>query len=208
MGNPQAKVSDIEIGWLAGFFDGEGTVGLSIRPSAAKNGGPKVQPLCSMSGTEPDTLPYAVGVLERAGMAFHVAWARPAGFAKSGRAYKLAWTITMVGLNRTSRFLEWITPALVTKRVRADLCLRYIAMRRAHSDFRTPITVEEWEVARQMRALNSKGQPLTQDVLFNTEKPGIDSEEARRRGMRGHAVRWGYLTPDTRPNDPTLRLPI
>src|SRR5262245_25585277 len=98
MGNPQAKVSDIEYGWLAGFFDGEGSVVLSIRPSAAKNGGPKVQPMALLAGTDQASLDAITSILQRAEIGHHISWATPKGTARNGNAYKRAWALRMVGL--------------------------------------------------------------------------------------------------------------
>jgi len=190
-GDQQAKVSDTEHGWVAGFFDGEGSVVLMVRPSAAKNGGPKVQPMAICGGTDREALDALAGILTRAGHAFHVAWARPNGFAKNGNAYKEAWSLRIVGLRRCERFLTWLLPALVVKRARAVLALRYIAARQAHSDFRTPITPEEWAMAVGMRALNSKTQPWTKAVTLNTAPPGAASEVLSANGRKGAAVRWG-----------------
>ena len=205
MGNPQAKVSDIEYGWLAGFFDGEGSVVLTIRPSAGKNGGPKVQPMALLAGTDQESLDAISEILECAQVGHHVSWSIPKGTARNGNAYKRAWSVRIVGLKRTKHFIQWILPALRTKHYRAELVLRYIAARQAHSDFRTPIQPDEWAMAMQMKQLNSKTQPFTREVTLNTEQPGPTSEEARVRGMKGHAVRWGHSV--TSLNDRTLRLP-
>jgi hypothetical protein len=206
MGNPQAKVSDIEYGWLAGFFDGEGSVVLTIRSSAAKNGGPKVQPMALLAGTDQASLDAITSILGRVEIGHHIAWGIPKGTARNGNAYKRAWALRMVGLRRTRKFLTWVLPALHTKRERAELVLRYIDARLAHSDFRTPIQPEEWAMAMQLKSLNSKTQPFTREVTLNTERPGWTSEEARIAGMKGHAARWGYS--DTSLNDRTLRLPV
>jgi hypothetical protein len=206
MGNPQAKVSDIEYGWLAGFFDGEGSVVLTIRPSAGKNGGPKVQPMALLGGTDQASLDAITSILERAEIGHHVAWAIPKGTARNGNAYKKAWALRIVGIQRTQRFITWILPALHTKRERAELVLRYIAARLAHSDFRTPIQPEEWAMAMQMKLLNSKTQPFTQQVTLNEERPGASSEQLAANGRKGAVARWGDS--DASLNDRTLRLPV
>jgi hypothetical protein len=205
MGNPQAKVSDIEYGWLAGFFDGEGSVVLTIRPSAAKNGGPKVQPQALLAGTDQSALDAITSILDRAEIGYHVAWGTPKGTARNGNAYKRAWVLRMVGLQRTRRFIEWILPALHTKRERGELVLRYIAARLAHSDFRTPIQPEEWAMAMQLKSLNSKTQPFTREIVLNPERPGASSEQLAANGRKGADARWGRS--DTSLNDRTLRLP-
>jgi hypothetical protein len=184
-------VSDREYGWLAGFFDGEGSVALFIRPSASKNGGPKIQPGCLFGGTEPDTFEHVKDILTRADMTYWAAWGKSRGVTKTGKPHKPAWNVNMVGLARSDAFLTWILPALVTKRERAELCRKYIASRRAHSDFRTPILASEWAIAAQMRALNSKGLGLPEDIALNHIMPSLTPEEARRRGVKGAKKRWG-----------------
>lgn len=191
MGNQQGKVSDIEYGWLAGFFDGEGMVTLTVRPSAAKNGGPKIQPLCVLSSTDREALEEVTGILKCAEVGHHVSWTRPRGFAKSGRAYREAWKVTIAGQKRCGKFLSWIAPVLKTKRERAQVAMAFIAARWAHSDPRTPITEHEWAIAARMRQLNSKAVSLNQLALLNTEPPGASSEQLACNGRKGAEARWG-----------------
>lgn len=194
MGNQQPKVSDVEFGWMAGLFDGEGSALLNIRSKGGKNQGPKIQPCAKCSGTDEVTLSRVISILERAEIAYHAMWYQPKGYMKSGAKYKEAWDITIAGHKRTKRFFQWITPALVTKRERAELLLDYIAERETHSDFRTPITQREVDMALQMRELNRKGgksKGFDKAVRLNTERPGASSEQLAVNGLKGAQARWG-----------------
>ena len=159
-----------------------------------------------LAGTDQASLDAITSILQRAEIGHHISWAIPKGTARNGNAYKRAWALRMVGLQRTRKFIEWILPALHTKRERGELVLRYIAARQAHSDFRTPIQPEEWAMAMQMKSLNSKTQPFTREVTLNEARPGASSEKLAANGRKGAIARWG--TSDTSLNDRTLRLPV
>ncbi len=191
--NQQPKVSDYEYGWVAGFFDGEGAVCLSIRTGAGKNGSPKLQPFCNISGTDNESLNALTVILDKAVIAHHVAWYQPKGYLKNGNAYKPAWALVMAGHKRVGRFLRWITPGLRTKQERAGVLLDYINLREAHTDPRTPINEAEWERALELRRLNMKGkaQPFIKAVRFNTERPGASSAQLAANGRKGAQARWG-----------------
>lgn len=192
LGNQQAKVTDIEYGWVAGFFDGEGSVLLSVRTAGGKNGGPKVTPECRMMATDPESLDMMHDILERQGIGHHIRWSQPKGACKDGRPYRMAWTITMSGLRRSAAFLGWITPALATKRERAKLCLEYIGLRVAHSDFRTPIDDAELALVKHMRVLNVSKRPVT--VTLNRLPPGASHDKLSANGHKGASARWGAVT--------------
>ncbi|MFA5401571.1 MAG: hypothetical protein WC359_14065 [Dehalococcoidia bacterium] len=191
MDNQQPKVSGEDLGWLAGFFDGEGSVCLTIRPSAAKNGGPKVQPQAMLGSTDTAALDKAHDILARADIGHHISWQRPHGVAKNGNAYREAWSIKMVGLKRAKAFLSWVMPVLATKQERAALALIYIASREMHTDFRTPITEYEWSLAMKMKELNSRTTQHFSAVKLNTERPGASHEALSSNGMKGAVARWG-----------------
>jgi hypothetical protein len=169
LGNQQAKVTDTEYGWVAGFFDGEGSVLLSVRSKKNQMKNPKVQPGCKMQATDAASLDRMHAILERAGIAHHVSWSRPRGQMKSGMLYQMAWCIAIIGLNRTEAFLSWIMPALATKQERAALCLEYIRSRRENPSPQTPITEYELSLVQKMRTLNISKRPITLEI--NREPP-------------------------------------
>lgn len=192
MGNQQAKVTDTEYGWVAGFFDGEGSVLLSVRSKKNQMKNPKVQPACKIQATDPESLDRMHDILSRAGIAHHVSWSQPQGFMRSGQAYRMAWCIAIVGLTRTAAFLSWIMPALATKQERAALCLEYIRARREHENPRTPITDYETSLVQKMRVLNVSKKPVT--LAINREAPKWPEGHHAAVGRKGLDTRWGAVT--------------
>ncbi len=205
MDNPQPKVLETEYGWFAGFFDGEGTVALSIRMSRSKRdkSGPallRIQPLVKLSGTDSNALNYATHMMDKAGIAYHVAWYEPKGKMRNGNAYKTAWDITIAGHKRCRRFCEWLTPALVCKKERAEILLDFLNERAKHFDpRRTPPTETEVALVIKMRELNMRGkaQPFSKAMTqILAERPVYRmTDEMRARlaenGRKGAASRWG-----------------
>jgi hypothetical protein len=195
LGNQQAKVTDIEYGWVAGFFDGEGSVIISIRAHRDKHKKNQTfQPACKIAATDPESLDRLHSILSRAGMAHHVAWSQPRGQMVSGRAYRPAWVIAIVGLSRVERFLTWLLPALATKQERAGVCLEYIRQRRAHLLPTTPITDEEIALAFKMRELNGSKSVRPPPVTINREPPKWPDGHHAAVGLKGNRVRWGAVT--------------
>jgi len=193
MDNPQPKVSEIEYGWFAGFFDGEGSVILAIRATDAKNGSPRIQPMAKISGTDYIALERITEIFEKVDIAYHVAWYQPKGKMRSGRPYKKAWSITIAGIKRCKRFYNWITPALVLKKERAEVLLDYIRSRLSHTNFRESLNRHELDLALKMKGLNLKGkaQPYDKALTLNTEPPLVDHKRLSESGKKGAAARWG-----------------
>ena len=193
MDNQQPKVSEQEYGWFAGFFDGEGMITFAVQAKAGKNGAPKVHPYLILSATDTESLNTATSILDRAGLAYHVSWVQPKGQTRGGRPHKAAWRMEISGFKRGVRFLMWLTPALRTKHKKADLVLAYAQKRQAHSDFRTPITPDEWELVLEMRRLNDRGvgPSYLKAMKLNTERPGASSEQLAANGRKGAEARWG-----------------
>src|SRR3990167_7922513 len=180
MDNQQPKVSDIDTGWVAGFFDGEGSVMLAIRATAGKNQAPKIYPLISISNADAGSLQRMTDTLDGAGQAYHVVWYQPPGFMKSGAFYKECWKLTISGHKRVKRFLFWLTPHLTEKRERAEKTLDFIAERERHTDSRTPITERELALALEVRELNKRrgrALPYTTAMKLNAERPGASHEQ-------------------------------
>jgi len=164
--NQQGKVTELERGWVAGFFDGEGSVYISMRAPRVndKNNRGKLQfvrPECKMSATDTESLERMHDILTRAEIAHFISWRRPGGSTRDGVLYRMAWTITISGIKRTHRFLEWISDALTTKRERAELCRAFINSRLNQPSRQMPYTDSEMDFVQRMRNLNASKKPIT-----------------------------------------------
>jgi len=120
-----------------------------------------VRPECKMSATDIESLEKMHDILTRAGIAHFITWRRPSGSTRDGELYRVAWSITISGIKRTHRFLEWITDALATKRERADLCRAFIASRLSQPSPQMPYLSSEMDLVQQMRTMNASKKPIT-----------------------------------------------
>lgn len=198
MDNQQPKVSAEDFGWLAGMFDGEGTVALSIRHTKQ---GFKIQPLMSISGTDVSGLNRTTAILDAAELPYHVGWMQPKGHMKNGSPYKAAWNVLAAGHRRCLRWATWLTPGLTIKRKRAELLLDFLQSR-AGGPRQAPVSEAQLALVVEMRGLNAKGHPLGAMTLpsraaLTTEQRHVRAEN----GRKGAARRWAA---ETRLNDYTL----
>ena len=188
-GNQQPKVSDTDRAWLAGFFDGEGTATLSVRAKAGKNLGPKVQALVMLQATDLPSFENVTRILRAAHLAHYVGWSNRVGFTKAGKPWRKAWSVRFAGHRRCRAVLYWLMPHLHTKRLVAEVVLRYIETRQQHSDFRTPITAAELQMVHEVRQINGTKRPY--QIKLNVERPGASHDKLAANGRKGAAVRWG-----------------
>lgn len=159
-------MTELERGWVAGFFDGEGSVYISMRAAREndrnnRGKGQFIRPECKISATDIESLEKMHDILTRAGIPHFISWHRPKGSTREGVLYRVAWSIVISGIKRTDRFLEWITDALTTKRERAELCRAFVASRLSQPSPQTPYLDSEMDLVRQMRSLNASKKPIT-----------------------------------------------
>lgn len=146
MGNQQAK--DLDLAWLAGFFDGEGCIDFPHQP------GRRLRimhlnyyyPRVRLVNTHQDTLQVVRDILDANGLAYHVS---NRGVPKQ-RGHLPAWDITAQGFKRSKRWLEVLAPYLRTKQQKAFLALEFINSRLNHST-QDGYSAHEVELLEQLR---------------------------------------------------------
>lgn len=156
-GNQQAKVSQWELGWLAGMVDGEGTIRFNIGPhrrGAQAHLERQRMPVVQIAGTNPTGMEFIHDLLNRMGIGHHITWSR-----NRNPNWKDAWLVKSYGFGRSRAFLEAIEGFLVIKKPHSDLMLEYL---RRKMDAATPtkhqrISDYERDVWEKMAALNRKG---------------------------------------------------
>jgi hypothetical protein len=119
MDNPQ--VTDWQIAWLAGIWDGEGTI--SVRRNKKIN---QFSPRVSMVNTSPDIINYVDQLLTQLDIPHYIREKGEGGFDGSS---KQCWIISMDTLSSASRFLETVGPYLVGKYERAKLLEKFVNSR-------------------------------------------------------------------------------
>lgn len=132
MGNPQGTISDIELGWLAGMIDGEGTIAFSVyardesRPEWVR-----VKPQVLVTGTEKPVIERAVELMKKLGAGAHFETREQRDPRWEGR-YKPLHVATAAGFKRSAAVLRVVGPHLASvKKEKAEMVLRYIDQRLA-----------------------------------------------------------------------------
>lgn len=112
----RGEATGYEIGWLAGFIDGEGTLQLAASPRHGRTGTKYLRPFITVVNTD-------TGATEKAQalMGGHRADPRPDDLY----GVRLSGTFKVAGL------LQVLLPHLTVKKVRADLLIRYAQVRAA-----------------------------------------------------------------------------
>ena len=149
MDNQQAKTTDIEIGWVAGFADGEGSFCFRRREGKRK---PLIDchvPVFCINNCHIPSLNHLTEILEKAGLTYWVYWRR-----KNHPKHSTQWNVTISGLKRIKPFLLWLTPYLFTKQKQAEALIDFINLRES-KPYNAPYGDEEFQLVNRTRILNS-----------------------------------------------------
>lgn len=139
MGNPQGTltVTDLELGWLAGMIDGEGTVAFSVywRKTETWTNEVRVKPQIIVSGTDKTMLERVADIIGRLGVGVHFQSrqqliAYKSSLARDTTKYRPLHVVTVAGYKRTMKLLSIIGPHLVSaKGEKGRMMHRYMTRR-------------------------------------------------------------------------------
>lgn len=139
MDNQQGKVTDIDIGWLCGMIDGEGSISINVRQPTKKRNGFGPTPFVGIYNTDEAALKRCMSILDGMGMPYWIQRPRSAqpGNRKvlpeiDGRkimSRKPQWRLIIAGLKRAGKFLPVVLPYLTIKQERAQATWDYIRHR-------------------------------------------------------------------------------
>jgi len=123
--NPQETVTDMEIGWLAGIIEGEGSICLTVHKRADRLQQVRVTPKIIITNTDQDIIGKCESVLRRLNVGRWVHTTKPNNIQKAKQlavGYKAITYIEVVGIKRLHSLLQKILPCLVgEKKKRAEL---------------------------------------------------------------------------------------
>ena len=161
MGNPQERLFEMEdrtsdaidLGWLAGMFDGEGSCSMPIRNRKARR--PMYNIRCEIVNTNQAAIERVAAILQRHNVG---SWM----YTRFNQTvtWKNVYCIAIIGYKRNRAFLSLIAPHLTIKRERALVALEWLAYREGMSTNDHHGDVDEQYAAR-MRALNFRGTART-----------------------------------------------
>ena len=156
MGHQQGTlaVTDIELGWLAGIVDGEGTIAFSPYPLRYRGkviNELRIKPQVIVTNTDKILIERVAELFGRCNVGAHFQTRTQHGHSFPGNKptkYRPLHVVNISGFKRVKRALELIGPHLVSKKAKSDLVLRYIVQRelKLSSACNAPLDVHDYRL--------------------------------------------------------------
>ena len=163
-------MNQIEVAWLAGFWDGEGTISLYRSIWKWKPDGPttrrlanherepeRYRALIALSHTDKPTCDYISMLLTQIGVK-HYYLSDPKRVSPSRLGKRPQYHISIMSFVAARRLLEVLMPALVTKQPQAKALWRFIEIAQSR-DPHLRYTDEQREIASFLRTHPMHGNP-------------------------------------------------
>lgn len=147
--------------WLAGFVDGEGSIGFDKMSSKKDCHNPHV----TITNCHKPTIERIVDILSILEIRCWVVSPK----CRQKPNWKQDWVIVVRGLRRTKPFLEMLLPHLFTKREQAEAVLEFINYRLSVSP-KQPYGEKEKSIIQKLHELNHRGSSETKRAPLDTEK--------------------------------------
>lgn len=135
------------IGWIAGFFDGEGYIGLWKRTDHRINYKDTYRPQVTIANTDKKTIDYLSEQLKILNIAHFVKTNNP-----RNEKWRTYWTVEITGFKRLGKFVNFILDHCVTKREQVLLVKEFID-RRSLVDKNVPYIARDHEIYEQLKLL-------------------------------------------------------
>ena len=121
------QITQTELAWLAGIWDGEGTISLRRNlNNAGRQGALQVSPRVSMVNTNAAILERVCDILNRMDVHYYMREKGAGGFEGSHRQ---CWIIAVETLSQSIKLLTALRPFLIGKRFQADCLLQFVQSR-------------------------------------------------------------------------------
>lgn len=134
------------VGWIAGFFDGEGYIGLWKRTDHRINYKDTYRPSVVIANTDEKTIIYLSEQLKSLGIANYIK-ARP---AKNN--WRRSWVVEINGFKRLGKFVDFIQDYTITKKEQVALVKEFID-RRSAVDKNVPYIARDHEIYEKLKLL-------------------------------------------------------
>lgn len=139
--------SQLELGWLAGIIDGEGSISVVKR-------GPTYVPQVRMANTSKKLVDKYCEILDKLEISYHCY-----GKQKEGNR-KYQWDVAVTGRPRVLKFLSLIQDLLIAKQKQAEKVCEWIESRGL--DLRGPYTDQQLQIINDIRQLNGRGKEFSE----------------------------------------------
>lgn len=182
-------VTDIELGWLAGVIDGEGTIAFS--PYPLRRAGKiiqelRIKPQIIVTNTDKDLVEKVADIFGRCHIGIHFQTRTQHGRSFAGNKptkYRPLHVANVSGFMRAKKALELIGPHLVTKKIKAEMVLRYIVQRELKrsgkrecpldaDDLKLILSIMRYSSENSVKGAKSKHFRLVEGLLNEHEQRG------------------------------------
>ena len=167
-------MKDTDLAWLAGFWDGEGTITLFTH--SEKNGSRKIKTIVCVVNTDLGMISKARKILEELGCGFHMTERRPAR-----RNHSTAWILQTNRQENIIKFLTAVLPYLSgEKKERGEILLNYCLKRnsmvqRFPSKGSTPYSEEDWDALDAFNKMGFKRSNNRSSTTTREETQSVNS---------------------------------
>jgi len=146
-------LTETEKAWLAGFWDGEGSI--TIFTHMEKNGKEKICPTLLVVNTHEGVIAHVVELLDKLGTSFSVQHIK-----RKEEKNKDVYQVSTRNMAYIKIVLEAILPYLICKKAQGSLVLRYVAkkLQQRETNGRPRYDDEDFEIQEQCQALNKRGK--------------------------------------------------
>jgi len=156
MGNPHMQ--EVEMAYLAGLIDGEGTITLERSGNRRLNGMMGLSPKVIVTDTDRAIVDATMTIMRRLGVNPYVKVQSPA------KRKKACFWVTVSGLSKCKKVLEAVKPYLVGKLAQAQLVLDFVESRgNSQAAKGQQYSEAELQILDKLRALNHRGVSETED---------------------------------------------
>jgi hypothetical protein len=162
-------LTEVEKAWLAGFWDGEGSITIFTHTEA--NGRKKICPTINVTNTNTEVIAYVVTLLDKLGTSFSIAEKR-----NNGEKHKDAYCVGTRNMQYIKTVLEAMQPYLVCKKAQCTLVLRYVnkKLTQRETNERPRYDDEDYDTQEKCQSLNKRGKvslspTTTREAVLDTD---------------------------------------
>jgi len=148
-------LTETEKAWLAGFWDGEGSI--TIFTHVEKNGVKKICPTLNVTNTHEGVIAHVVELLDKLGTSFSVQHLK-----RKEDKHKDVYHVSTRNMAYIKVVIEAILPYLVCKKAQGVLVLRYVTkkLEQREKHGRPRYDEEDEEIQQECQSLNKRGKPI------------------------------------------------
>lgn len=161
------KLSEAQIGWLAGIVDGEGSIQITTN-------GPHLRAtVIVLVNTNNALIQTASNLLTMAGIENRIG--NLSGGPAWRKEWRPAWNVQIMKIDSMKAFLSMISPYLVAKKEQAEIAMQFLSRRRSykpHSRGAVKTSREDLLLRERIQKLNKRGASES----VETVRPPRESE--------------------------------